>query len=341
MLSLLFLSPSLRTLSSFQAAMIRLGGGSFVISPDMDLASSHARHRHERDGRRARPRGHSGHRLLRRRDRRARLRRAPRPRADLAERTFKAITRFAPSRGSTWSRRSTIRARRSRTGRRWTSSTCRRWPVRAVVGLSPARFAARGAGGGLAHGREARHERRRAATARLRVAAGDHGQGAPRGGRSRRQRHGDRRPRCAITGAHVVYAKEWSSTRHYGDKEADAQAREGSALVRRRAVVCRARPDCKLMHCLPVRRGVAVADRMLDGPRSVVIQEARNRLYAQMAVLYRMMKGLRNGDPPQRPDRRDHGAAQRRCRISGSTSTRSSCSRPAARCSSTLPARAR
>src|SRR5690606_5557606 len=36
-LSLLFLSPSLRTLSSFQAAMLRLGGGSFVISPDMSI----------------------------------------------------------------------------------------------------------------------------------------------------------------------------------------------------------------------------------------------------------------------------------------------------------------
>jgi N-acetylornithine carbamoyltransferase len=36
-LSLLFLSPSLRTLASFQAAMVRLGGGSFVISPDMSI----------------------------------------------------------------------------------------------------------------------------------------------------------------------------------------------------------------------------------------------------------------------------------------------------------------
>jgi len=45
------------------------------------------------------------------------------------------------------------------------------------------------------------------------------------------------------------------------------------------------------MHCLPVRRGVAVADRILDGPRSIVLKEARNRLYVQMAVLYRMMRG--------------------------------------------------
>ena len=52
-----------------------------------------------------------------------------------------------------------------------------------------------------------------------------------------------------------------------------------------------ARPDCRFMHCLPVRRGVEVADRVLDGPRSIVIKGARNRLYGQMAVLYRMMKG--------------------------------------------------
>ena len=44
------------------------------------------------------------------------------------------------------------------------------------------------------------------------------------------------------------------------------------------------------MHCLPVRRGVVVTDSVLDGPRSVVIHEARNRMYAQMAVLHRMLR---------------------------------------------------
>jgi ornithine carbamoyltransferase len=43
------------------------------------------------------------------------------------------------------------------------------------------------------------------------------------------------------------------------------------------------------MHCLPVRRGVVVADEVLDGPRSVVIPEAKNRMYAQMAVLHQML----------------------------------------------------
>jgi ornithine carbamoyltransferase len=44
------------------------------------------------------------------------------------------------------------------------------------------------------------------------------------------------------------------------------------------------------MHCLPVRRNVAVADEVLDGPRSVVLKEAHNRLVVQMAVLYELLK---------------------------------------------------
>ena len=98
--------------------------------------------------------------------------------------------------------------------------------------------------------------------------------------------------REAMTGAHVIYAKSWSSTRHYGDKLADQALRE--ELVHwcvDEPWFADAKPDCRFMHCLPVRRGVVVADRILDGPRSIVIPEARNRMVAQMAVLYRMMRG--------------------------------------------------
>ena len=45
------------------------------------------------------------------------------------------------------------------------------------------------------------------------------------------------------------------------------------------------------MHCLPVRRNTAVADEVLDGPRSIVQREAENRMIVQMAVLHRMLKG--------------------------------------------------
>ena len=47
------------------------------------------------------------------------------------------------------------------------------------------------------------------------------------------------------------------------------------------------------MHCLPVRRNTAIADEVLDGPRSVVQREAYNRLPAQMAVLYQMLKSAK------------------------------------------------
>ncbi len=94
----------------------------------------------------------------------------------------------------------------------------------------------------------------------------------------------------ALAGAHVLYAKEWGSTTHYGDVEGDARLRAqlGDWCVRPDWFATAA-PDCRFMHCLPVRRNVAVADEVLDGPHSVVLREAHNRLPAQMAVLHRML----------------------------------------------------
>ena len=43
------------------------------------------------------------------------------------------------------------------------------------------------------------------------------------------------------------------------------------------------------MHCLPVRRGVEVEDDILDGPRSLVVKQARNRMWAQMAILHKLL----------------------------------------------------
>lgn len=97
---------------------------------------------------------------------------------------------------------------------------------------------------------------------------------------------------AALAGARVVYVKEWGSTAHYGDAEADARARAGLAdWMVRESWFARAAQDCHLMHCLPVRRNVAIADEALDGPRSRVLQQAHNRLVVQMAVLYRLLGG--------------------------------------------------
>jgi N-acetylornithine carbamoyltransferase len=94
----------------------------------------------------------------------------------------------------------------------------------------------------------------------------------------------------ALAGAHVVYAKEWGSTTHYGDEGADHQLRQGLKdwCVREDWFAGAAR-DCRLMHCLPVRRNSAVAEQVLDGPRSVVLRQAYNRMPAQMAVLHRLL----------------------------------------------------
>lgn len=95
---------------------------------------------------------------------------------------------------------------------------------------------------------------------------------------------------AALAGAQVLYAKEWGSTAHYGDAEADARLRAalGDWMVRKSWFEDTA-PDCRLLHCLPVRRNVAIADEVLDGPRSAVLAEAANRLYVQMAVLHRLL----------------------------------------------------
>lgn len=96
----------------------------------------------------------------------------------------------------------------------------------------------------------------------------------------------------ALQGAHVLYAKEWGSPQHYGDSEAETRLREylGDWCVKD-SWFKTADPGCHFMHCLPVRRNVAVADEVLDGPRSVVVREAFNRMVVQMAVLYRLLRG--------------------------------------------------
>ena len=94
----------------------------------------------------------------------------------------------------------------------------------------------------------------------------------------------------ALAGANVLYAKEWGTTIYYGDTQADSKLRADlSDWCVRERWFANAAPDAKLMHCLPVRRNVAVADEVLDGPRAVVKGEAFNRLVVQMAVLHRML----------------------------------------------------
>jgi N-acetylornithine carbamoyltransferase len=101
---------------------------------------------------------------------------------------------------------------------------------------------------------------------------------------------------ACLDGAHVVYAKSWGSLEHYGDASAEAEAR---ASLRPWCVtndwMRRARPGAHFLHCLPVRRNVVVADEVLDGPASRVIDQAETRLHAQTALLEAVLSDLPAG----------------------------------------------
>ena len=96
----------------------------------------------------------------------------------------------------------------------------------------------------------------------------------------------------ALEGAQVLYAKSWGAPAWYGDAEAEREVRSslGDWCVGE-DWFAPADPSCRFLHCLPVRRNVVVRDEVLDGPRSAVIRQARNRMWAQMAVLHRMLRG--------------------------------------------------
>jgi N-acetylornithine carbamoyltransferase len=95
----------------------------------------------------------------------------------------------------------------------------------------------------------------------------------------------------ALAGTAIVYAKSWSSAAHYGDAAKERELRAGLASWCVEESWFEKAPGARFMHCLPVRRNVVVADAVLDSPRSVVVQQAHNRLWGQMAVLHRLLCG--------------------------------------------------
>ena len=294
-LALLFFNPSLRTLASFQSGMARLGGSSFVISPGQGSWQLETRRGVVMNGdaaehvREAVPvlasyadalgiRSFAGGRDLA---------------ADLADTSFRAMASVCPvpllnlesaidhpcQALADWKTMDDLAVPRH--GRFVLSWACHPKPLPLAVPAAALHMAA-------LRGMEV-------------VVARPHGYGLPaalmeraravaelNGGSVRETND----PGEAMAGARIVYAKSWASPELYGDAQAEA--------IRRRALSgwCvdehwfdEAAPECRFMHCLPVRRNVVVSDAVLDSPRSVVVQEARNRMWVQMAVLHRLLAG--------------------------------------------------
>lgn len=95
----------------------------------------------------------------------------------------------------------------------------------------------------------------------------------------------------ALDGAEAVYVKAWGSLAQFGRPEAEATLRAPHRDWRLTAERIRRTKDAKAiaMHCLPVRRNVEIDDAVLDGPSSVVVDQAENRLHAQRALLLELI----------------------------------------------------
>ncbi len=93
--------------------------------------------------------------------------------------------------------------------------------------------------------------------------------------------------RKAFEGADFIYAKNWSSYTEYGQilsKDTDWTVDEGKMALT---------DNAKFMHCLPVRRNQIVTDGVIEGPNSIVIPEAANRVVSAQTVLKRILEGLK------------------------------------------------
>ena len=293
-LSLLFLSPSLRTLTSFQSAMGRLGGSSFVVSPEMSIHGLESRAGIVMDGvaaehiREAVPviasygdaigiRAFAERQCLE---------------DDLADREYRELASLAnvpvinmesavshPCQSvADWKTLDDLDVPGNR-GRIVLSWVYHPRPLPFSVPASTLQMASM-RGMDVIVLRPQGFELPESIMSTARQAASESG-GSVRETDDRRE---------AMEGAHVIYAKSWSSQSQYESRPKDRDLRQSFlSWCIDEPWFENADPACKFMHCLPVRRGVEVEDRVLDSPRSVVIQEARNRMIAQMAVLHEML----------------------------------------------------
>jgi len=95
--------------------------------------------------------------------------------------------------------------------------------------------------------------------------------------------------RRAATGADVLYTDVWTSMGQEAEKVARQEAFSRYQL--NETILGFAKPSAVVMHCLPAHRGEEITDAVLDGPRSIVLDQSENRLHAQKAVILDLLGG--------------------------------------------------
>jgi ornithine carbamoyltransferase len=102
-----------------------------------------------------------------------------------------------------------------------------------------------------------------------------------------------RDPREAVAGAHVVNTDVWASMGQEDEQKIREKAFAGFMVDAK--LMSGAAPDAIFLHCLPAHRGEEVAAEVIDGPQSVVWDQAENRLHVQKAILAVVVGGERLG----------------------------------------------
>jgi ornithine carbamoyltransferase len=87
----------------------------------------------------------------------------------------------------------------------------------------------------------------------------------------------------AARGADVLYTDTWVSMGQEG--EAERRQRDFGAFQLNAALLRLSKPDAVVMHCLPAHRGEEITDEVMDGPQSIVFDQAENRLHTQKAIM--------------------------------------------------------
>lgn len=98
-------------------------------------------------------------------------------------------------------------------------------------------------------------------------------------------------PNQVVKGADIVYTDIWTSMGQEKEYKKRIKAFEGFQVNKK--LIAQAKKGCLIMHCLPAHRGEEITDEVLDGPNSIILDQAENRMHVQKAILLMLLGGIK------------------------------------------------